>query len=512
VRNLGVIMLVVSLLTGCGRQQTGTDAQHPAAGEPETISVSNWTEKTELFMEYQPLVTTSKRRFAVHFTDLSNFRPLTKGTVTVSLSRNGVETDTFSTPSPSRPGIFGLDVQPKQPGRYTMSVTLDAPPLRDRHDIGEVVVYADPKEIPSSGEKPGEEQIAFLKEQQWTLDFATALAGKRKMRESIAVSGDVRPRSGGEVEITTPIGGRVSPSSRLPVIGTIVERRQTLASIVPLTSAPADRPALELGISESRTALDLARRDLARAERLLAAGAVPARRVDEARAAEATAAARLTAAGQRLQQFEESRHADGSVSRESEFAVRSPIGGVIAQVSVTPGANVTQGDRLFRIVAVDQVYVAANVPEAQLPRVAHLNGADVEVTDNVRLPAGRLVARSSVVDPQARTLSFLFEVRNPGRTLAIGQAVSVRLFLTATVDAVTVPESAVIDDGGRPVVFVQKEGEAFARRPVKLGIREDGLVQISEGLQPGERVVTKGAYLIRLAAMSTQIPAHGHVH
>jgi multidrug efflux pump subunit AcrA (membrane-fusion protein) len=134
------------------------------------------------------------------------------------------------------------------------------------------------------------------------------------------------------------------------------------------------------------------------------------------------------------------------------------------------------------------------------------------VTDNVRLPAGRLVARSSVVDPQARTLSFLFEVRNPGRTLAIGQAVSVRLFLTATVDAVTVPESAVIDDGGRPVVFVQKEGEAFARRPVKLGIREDGLVQISEGLQPGERVVTKGAYLIRLAAMSTQIPAHGHVH
>ena len=172
-----------------------------------------------------------------------------------------------------------------------------------------------------------------------------------------------------------------------------------------------------------------------------------------------------------------------------------------------------QGDRLFRIVAVDQVYVAANVPEAEIPRVSRLNGAEVEAPGGaVRLPAGRLVARSSVVDPQARTLSILFEVRNPARTLAIGQAVSVRLFLTGFVDAVTVPDAAVIDDGGRPVVFVQSEGEAFARRPVKLGIREGGLVQIAEGLKPGERVVTKGAYLIRLAALSSQIPAHGHVH
>ncbi len=511
-RNLALIVLLGALLTGCRKEQPGTVAKHPAAEEPETISVSNWTGKTELFMEYQPLVTTAKRRFAVHFTDLSNFKPLTKGAVTVSLKRNGVEAESFSTAAPSRPGIFGVDVQPKQAGRYSMSVTLNAAPLRDTHEVGEVVVYSGPKEIPGTVEKPGEERIAFLKEQQWTLDFATALSERRRMRESVVVSGDVRPRSGGEVEVATPISGRVSPSGKLPVIGAPVERGQTLASIVPLTPAPADRPALELSISEARTAFDLARRDLARAERLLAAGAVPARRVEEARAAEATAAARLATAEQRLQQFEVSRHADGSGSRESAFAVRAPIGGVIAQVGVTAGANVTQGDRLFRVVAVDRVYVAANVPEAQLPRVSSLNGADVEVTEAISLPAGRLVAKSSVVDPEARTLSFLFEVRNPRRILAIGQAVSVRLFLTGTVDAVAVPESAVIDDGGKPVIFVQREGEAFARRPVKLGIRENGLVQITEGVRPSDRVVTKGAYLIRLAALSSQIPAHGHVH
>ena len=75
-----------------------------------------------------------------------------------------------------------------------------------------------------------------------------------------------------------------------------------------------------------------------------------------------------------------------------------------------------------------------------------------------------------------------------------------------------VPEDAVIDDGGRPVVFVQAAGESFARRPVRLGARAAGYVQVLEGVRPAERVVTRGAYLIRLAALSPQIPAHGHVH
>ena len=75
-----------------------------------------------------------------------------------------------------------------------------------------------------------------------------------------------------------------------------------------------------------------------------------------------------------------------------------------------------------------------------------------------------------------------------------------------------VPVSAVVDDGGMPVVFVQLEGEAFARRPVKLGVVEGDYVQVLEGVKTGERVVSRGAYLIRLSALSNQIPAHGHVH
>ena len=94
----------------------------------------------------------------------------------------------------------------------------------------------------------------------------------------------------------------------------------------------------------------------------------------------------------------------------------------------------------------------------------------------------------------------------------MNQAVHVRLFTSAADVEPAVPESSIVDDGGRPVVFVQVGGESFLRRPVELGTRESGYVQVLEGIYPGERVVTQGAHLIRLASMSNQVPAHGHAH
>jgi multidrug efflux pump subunit AcrA (membrane-fusion protein) len=62
------------------------------------------------------------------------------------------------------------------------------------------------------------------------------------------------------------------------------------------------------------------------------------------------------------------------------------------------------------------------------------------------------------------------------------------------------------------VVFVQTGGETFERRPVTLGHQDGGFVEVLEGVKPGERVASRGAFLIRLAAMSSTVPAHGHVH
>ena len=70
----------------------------------------------------------------------------------------------------------------------------------------------------------------------------------------------------------------------------------------------------------------------------------------------------------------------------------------------------------------------------------------------------------------------------------------------------------IVDDGGRPIVFVQREGETFERRPVTLGARDGGVVQVLDGVKRGERVVTTGAHSRSPRVAVDTGAAHGHVH
>jgi cobalt-zinc-cadmium efflux system membrane fusion protein len=118
-----------------------------------------------------------------------------------------------------------------------------------------------------------------------------------------------------------------------------------------------------------------------------------------------------------------------------------------------------------------------------------------------------------VVDRASRSVPVIFALDAPPPSVAIGQTVSLRVIGTGTQGGVTIPASAVVDDAGQPIVYVQAGGESFERRPVRLGSpREGGYVHVASGLDAGERIVTRGAHLVRLAALSPQTPGHGHVH
>ncbi|MFO7614699.1 MAG: efflux transporter periplasmic adaptor subunit, partial [Bacteroidales bacterium] len=78
--------------------------------------------------------------------------------------------------------------------------------------------------------------------------------------------------------------------------------------------------------------------------------------------------------------------------------------------------------------------------------------------------------------------------------------------------ALVVPLSSLIEEQGQYFVFVQTGGESFVKRQVELANNDGVLTEITSGLSVGERIVTKGAYQIKLAAMSGDLPLHGHTH
>lgn len=504
--------LAAVLLTGAC-----TKSSHEAHEELPAVPLTVWTAKTELFLEYEPLVAGRESRMAAHLTALETFQPLTEGVVTLRLRMESGGVVTGEAKEAARAGIFRPNVTPAKAGKCRIEVEVRSSRLTDRLDGGACQVFAD--EAAARAAAAAEEeagagaQIAFLKEQQWKTDFATAPAVERDAQAAVEASGSLVPVAGREARLSAPAPGRVAFGETPPVPGAAVRKGQLLGWISPRLAAGSDRPSLEAEMRATEAERVAADSQLARAERLLAAEAISKRAHEDAQARAAVARARASAAAARVAQYDASAGSGVGSGLAGRFEIRSPLDGTLVSVEAAPGEMVEEGQALFRVVDATRVWLEARVNEADLSRLEGTKSAWFTVEgDAVLHDAGLLVSFGRVVDPATRTVPVLFEVSNADGRLRVGQAARVRLASGPSVRALTIPDSAVLDDGGKPVAFVHVSGEAFERRVLTLGAPGKGWVQIVAGLAPGERVVTKGAYEIKLAAASGSIPSSGHVH
>src|SRR5262245_56801283 len=157
-----VALTALVVVAACSR------AAEVAPHEAPTLNVTHWTEHTELYMEYPPLVTGESALFAVHLTTLADFKPVTAGQARVEFTpTGGGQPVSLVGPQPSRPGAFRVEGAPPVAGRYRWSLVLNAPGLFDRHDLGEIEVFADAKTAEAAaGKAPPDDAaaIAYLKE------------------------------------------------------------------------------------------------------------------------------------------------------------------------------------------------------------------------------------------------------------------------------------------------------------------------------------------------------------
>ena len=507
-----VAILAGFSVTACARQVD------PPQVETPTLDVTHWTEKTELFMEYPPLVSGQAALFAVHLTTMADFEPITAGQASVEFTpeAGGPTTTLMGPEQPSRPGVFRVEGAPPSPGRYRYELVLDAPGLIDRHDLGIVTVFADEAAANADAEMgPAGDTaaIAYLKEPQWTNGFATARVREAEIRTSIRVPAMVHPLPGGEAIVAAPAAGRLMADVLLS-IGERVRAGQVLAHLEPRLAAGADHATLVAEVAEALVALDAAQVEQVRAELLLEQRAVPARRVEDARRAISVAEARLEAAQARLAQRDQTLRSGGGAAAGNAFALRAPIAGRLAEVMATLGASYDEGAPLFRIVRTDRVELEVQVPAASVAVARQLTGLSLEFpgqAEPLELEPDH-VHDAGVIDATTRALPLQMEIENPGEELLIGQTGTAVLYTRERQQWPAVPQAAVLTEAGRPYVFVQLGGERFVRRFIEIAAREGDLVGIKSGVMLGERVVTRGAYEVQLASAATGLPTEGHVH
>jgi RND family efflux transporter MFP subunit len=515
-------LLTLCFLASCGHHHGDHEREH--SHEPdvhqglEAISVTLWSERSELFLEYEPPVVGREGKFAAHLTSLPEFKAVTEGSMVLSLRMEDGASISARAEAPSNPGIFRLALRPVQPGKCSLHISVTGAQVTEEIDGGACEVFANEHaaQSASSTEATQGARIAFTKEQQWKTDFATALVSERSMKESVLANAEIRPVAGKEARLTASATGRVTLASQVPVIGMSVQSGQLLASISPRLSVGGDRASLDAEEQAARAELTAAETQAARAERLLQEEAIPKRNVEEAQARVQVARSRLHAAQGRLAQYSIGAQGLRAAGRNA-FQIRSPIQGTLVATSVATGESVEEGALLFTVIDLTRIWLEARIFEPDIPQVEKSESAwfTVEGYEEpfiVDAQTGRLVTVGRVVDPLNRTVPLIFELDNPQGKLRIGQFAKIGIHTGKETNVLAVPASAVIEDAGKRVVYVQAEGEAFERRPVVLGVRSEGWVGVLDGLSAKDRVVTRGAYELKLTAATGAIPQHAHVH
>jgi len=177
--------------------------------------------------------------------------------------------------------------------------------------------------------------------------------------------------------------------------------------------------------------------------------------------------------------------------------IPSPVAGTVVDKIAIEGMRFQPGEALFRIVDTSVMWVLAEVYEQDLAYVKLGDVAKVTINAWPGDPFdGKVTFIYPTIGKESRTAWLRVEVANPDGRLRADMAATAEIAAPLDGSRLAVPESAVIDSGRRQVVLVERGEGRYEPRPVRLGARVPGWVQVIDGLKAGERVVTQATFLI----------------
>ncbi|HJQ82855.1 MAG TPA: efflux RND transporter periplasmic adaptor subunit [Candidatus Binatia bacterium] len=338
------------------------------------------------------------------------------------------------------------------------------------------------------------------------LRVTTSPVESRPASDGVMALGEVGVNEDRYAEVATPITARVSQV--LAGIGDEVTVGQPLAVL----------ESIELGkargeLVSARARAELARQSLARKRGLAADRIVPRREVQEAEATAAAATADLQAAEAALRALGAGDEANTSAN-PAQFALRSPVAGVVIERELARGQIAEPTRPLFRVGDLSQLWLTVHAFERDAVRVSP--GARARVT-LAALPgrsfAGTVTLVGRRVDAASRTVAVRVELPNDDGLLRPGMSASAWLPLgegAAMVVAVPAASLQRLHDGW--AVFIPRGSDAFEIRRVGRGRDLGGEVEIVHGAQPGETVVVDGAFLLKAEAEKTRGEGEHHEH
>ena len=482
-----------ALLLGCQSNPETSDEEDEIA-----LSYTVWTDKTELFVEFKPLVVGELTNFAAHFSEMNEFKAIEEGTLTLSLVNDSKGIRNVAD-APTSPGIFRPGIKPVSAGTFDLVFEIETPTLTDKIVLKDITVFATReeaiKQTPKEQEHPNE--ISFLKEQAWKMAFSNVPVIKGTSYNVIHVGGEILPAQGDEVTVTATASGIVVYRSGNLNIGTNVSNGQALFTI----------SGGNLSTGNVQTQFAMAKSNYERAK-------LNFDRKGELFAVKAIAKAEFETAKNEFELAQsEYRNLSQNFSKSGK-SIQAKTGGFIKTLFKQEGEYVEAGEPLAIITQNKRLTIRANVPQREFSSLSQSMTANFSLNGNAYSISefnGKLLSFGKSVSQGSPKIPVYFELDNTGNLLA-GSYIDVWLKTNPISEALLIPVDALLEENGSFSVIVQIGGESFEKRAVTLGASNGISVHVISGVEENELVVVKGAYQVKMSSMSGQVPAHGHAH
>jgi len=280
------------------------------------------------------------------------------------------------------------------------------------------------------------------------------------------------------------------------------------------SQVPEDAAKAELDVAQAQAQLKLQQEIVAARKKLFEEGAIPGRDYDTAVAALVQAQAAYDVAANHLNSVKKVNRTASLKSAEGQLSsaegkyqaaaaqvsyseIRSPISGVVTDRPLFPGETVTAGSPLITVMDTSALIAKVHLAQIVVQRLALGNEAQIMVPGVTDPVPAKVTLISPAVDPGSTTVEVWLRVDNAAGKYKAGTPVRVAIAGRSVPQAVKVPVAAVItaQDGGKSVMVVKADSTAHKVK-VQTGITDGEDIQITQGLNGSETVVTNGAYAL----------------
>ena len=331
------------------------------------------------------------------------------------------------------------------------------------------------------------------------LTVEVAKATRADVAESLLVVGNLIGAV--TVEVTSKVSGRLQAVSVR--LGDPVRKGQVLATVEDselreqVKQAQASYAVAEATIRQRDADLQFAQTSLERSRNLFGRQLIPRQTLDDAEARYQASTAQLDLA---RAQFEQARaRLDELRITLDNTRIASPVNGFVGRRDLDPGAFVNSNSAVLSVVDITVVRLVVNLVEKDLRRVQVGAPAVAEVDAFPgEMFRGRVARIAPVLDPATRTAGMEIELPNPSHRLKPGMYARVRLTVAERPNALVVPRNAVVDLEGKRGVFVLEGTQRQAHfRSIDVGLQDEKVSEVLNGLSEGQTVVTTGASALR---------------